>query len=186
MKRGPRSTPKRSARRPHRRPPFTRLVCVLALLGASGCIHDPTVGPLYTGAAPPLPGAARVFLYRIDPHHSFSTVEIRFDNEQPLQILDEEYITAELEEGTHEIAFRLRRRLGWPSGSWRKQRIRAKDGETIFFEIAVGVTEQQTPSGRDLEIAGRATGTAGENVSVRIKSESEALELIRMTHLHVP
>lgn len=179
-------TPKRFTQRPHRRHRITGLLSVLTLIGAVGCIHDPTVGPLYSGAPSPTPGSARVFLYRIDPHHSYSTVEIRFDKERPLQILDEEFITLELREGTHEIDFRLRRRFPWPSGKWRNQRIRARSGEKIYFEIAVGVTERPTPASRNIEIAGRSTGTAGETVTIRMRAESEALDLIRMTHLHVP
>ena len=164
----------------------TALLCLLVLFGAIGCIHDPTVGPLYNVAPSPKSGFARVYLYRIDPHHSYSTVELRLDNQAPLQILDEEYITVELEEGTHEIAFRLDRLFWLPNGTWRAQRIRARAGETIYFEIAVGVSERATPNVRDLEIAGRGQGTAGEAVSIRMKNEKAAFDLIRMTHLHVP
>ena len=186
MRRGRHPTPKRLTQRPHWRRRITGLLSVLILVGAVGCLHDATVGPLYSDAPTPPPGSARVFLYRIDPHHSYSIVEIRFDKDSPLQILDEEYITLELSEGTHEIDFRLRRRFGWPSGTWRNQRIRARNGETIYFEIAVGMTEGPTPGIRNLEIAGRPTGTAGETVTIRARDESEALDLIRMTHLHVP
>lgn len=158
----------------------------LLVLSTMGCVHDPTIGPLYAGTEEAKPGHARIYLYRHDPHHSFSTVEVRFDQGSPLQILDEEYITVELEEGVHEVEFRLRRRIWGPRWSWRNQRIRARSGDTLFFEIAVGVTGSSTHTGREVAIAGRPVGTASESVSVEMKSEAEATSRIRMTHLHVP
>lgn len=159
---------------------------VLAFAGVLGCMHDPTIGPLFTARPAPEPGLTRIYLYRFDPRHSYSTVEIRFDEGEPLQILDEEYITVELEEGVHEIQFRLRRRFWGPSWSWRTQRIRAQSGEVIYFEIAVAITGSTTPTSREMQIAGRPVGTAGESVSIEMKRASEAVERIRMTHLHVP
>ena len=162
-------------------------IAMIALSAMSGCVHDPTVGPLFEPAAEAPTDFARVYLYRIDPHHSYSMVEVRFDDEDPLQLLDEEYITVQLEEGTHEVAFRLRRRFGWPWPAWRTQRIRAKSGETLYFEISVGVTDRVTSSSRDLDIAGRAsTGTANEVANMRLQTESEAVERIRLTHRHAP
>ena len=162
------------------------MLFAITLVGLLGCIHDPTVGPLFEPAPEIAVGFSRVYLYRVDPHHSYSMVEIRFDDEEPLHLLDEEYITAQLAEGTHEVAFRLRRRFGWGS-TWKTQRIRARAGETIYFEIAVSVTDRSGSSSRDLEIAGRgAAGTAGEVATMRLQTETEAVERIRLTHLHVP
>ena len=161
--------------------PFLILLIVLASLA---CAPGPMPGPLFTAAPPPGPGLARVYLYRIDPHHSFSEVEIRFDGRRPLHLLDEEYVTLELTEGTHELEFRLHSKFGWPIFGWRQQRARAQQGETIYFEIGVGVVEQPIPTGRDLAIAGRDAGTAGEVVSIRVRSESEAMQALRNTHLH--
>ena len=161
------------------------LVSLVGMLG--GCLHDPTIGPVFIEAPAARPGSARVYLYRVDPHHSYSTAEVRFDNAEPLQILDEEYIPLELTEGTHEVAFRLGRRLGWPNGAWRSQRIRATAGETLYFEINVGVTERPLPGSPDLEIAGRNTsGTAGEMITMQARTASEALPKLEFTHQHVP
>src|SRR6056297_3543075 len=127
-------TPRGTSPAPPDIQPGRRRIAVVAIamiaLGAamSGCIHDPTVGPLFEPAAEAPTGFARVYLYRIDPHHSYSLVEVRFDDQEALHLLDEEYITVQLEEGTHEVAFRLRRRFGWPWPTWRTQRIRAKSG----------------------------------------------------------
>jgi len=152
-------------------------------LGAAACLHGPTLGPLFKPARPPAAGMARVYLYRVDVHHSFSTVEIRFDGRTPLHIHDEEYSTLELTEGVHDLEFRLRRHFSWASWTWRRQQVRAKAGETIYFEIEVGIIEEHPPSGRDLKIAGRETGLAGEVVSMRIKTEQEARNAIGRTHL---
>jgi hypothetical protein len=118
-------------------------------------------------------------------------VEVRFDDETPLhlldELLDEQYIPVRLEEGTHEVAFRLRPQFGWPWPTWTTQRIRARSRETLYFEISVGVTGRAASSSRDLDIAGRAsTGTANELATMRLQNASEAVERIRLTHLDAP
>ncbi|MBY0400564.1 DUF2846 domain-containing protein [Myxococcota bacterium] len=160
---------------------FALVFWVVLVLAA--CLHGPALGPLFRPAGPPDPGRARVYLYRVDAHHSFSTVEIRFDRRKPLHIHDEEYATLELDEGVHELEFRIRRRFSPSSWTWRRQQVRADAGETIYFEIEVGIVEERTPAGRDLKIAGREGGMSGEVVSMRIKSEQEARDAIGRTHL---
>jgi hypothetical protein len=139
------------------------------------------MGPLFGGPHPPRDGTARVYLYRVDTHHSFSTVEIRFDGEKPFPILDEEYATLELEGGIHEVEFRLRNAI-WGGWRWRKQILRASPGETIYMEITVGVDEQPLASEGDLAIPGRDSGTAGESVSLRLREPRVALEPLSRTH----
>ena len=157
------------------------------LFGSAGCIHDATVGPLFARSPTPDANISRVYVYRIDPHHSYSMVEIELDHERTIHLLDEEYLGLDLEAGVHEFSFRFRRRFGLPGSSWQTQRIRAKGGETNYFEIAVSVTDRGTMAARESDIAGRnPSGTAGEVVSMRAKNEREASERIRMTHLHVP
>ena len=157
-----------------------------ALFVSSGCARDPLAGPLFAEAVGSKPGHARVYLYRLDRHHSYSTVEIRFDRRRPILILDEEYVTVELDEGTHEIDFRLKRRFWLPSLAWKKQRIRAEPGETLYFHVEVGVVERAVGAGRDFDIPGRSAGIATEAVSIRVEDESVARREIANTHLHIP
>lgn len=155
---------------------------IFAALVVLGCTTSTPTGPLFNGPREPGSGSTRVYLYRLDAHHSFSTVEIRFDGEEAFRILDEEYATFELEEGDHEVEFRLRSAF-WRSWQWRKHLLRARPGETIYMKISVGIDEQEIPAGRDLEIAGRDGGTAGETVTLRLRGEREALEQLSRTHL---
>lgn len=171
--------------------PYIAYVAVVAifLIGSTGCVHDSTIGPLFAEAPAPDAKTARVYLYRIDPHHSYSMVEIELDHERTIQLLDEEYVDLDLDEGEHEFEFRLRRRFGFPGSRQQKQRIRVKGGETTYLEIAVSVTDRGTVSAnsREGDIAGRnPSGSAGEVVSMRVKDAREASERIRMTHLHMP
>jgi|JI10StandDraft_1071094.scaffolds.fasta_scaffold450326_2 hypothetical protein len=168
--------------RPHGGPPPGALAAgILALLLSLGCAKPTPTGALFGGPHPPRDGTARVYLYRVDTHHSFSTVEIRFDDEKPFPILDEEYATLELEDGVHEVEFRLRNAI-WGGWRWRKQILRASPGETIYMEITVGVDEQPLASEGDLAIPGRDSGTAGESVSLRLREPRAALEPLSRTH----
>lgn len=166
-----------------RRGPATNALAavILALLLSLGCAKPAPTGPLFGGPHPPKDGTARVYLYRVDTHHSFSAVEIRFDGEKPFPILDEEYASLELEDGIHEVEFRLRNAV-WGGWRWRKQVLRANPGETIYMEIAVGVDEQPLASEGDLAIQGRESGTAGESVSLRLRDPRAALEPLSRTH----
>lgn len=149
----------------------------------AGCLHDPPPGPLYVPAASPEPGFARVYLYRVDHHHSFSTVEIRIDGEEPFHIHDGEYATLTVADGVHAMDFRLLRRLVLPSIYWSEQRIRAHEGEKIYFEVSVRVVERWRPSSNESHIAGREIGTSAEIVSIELRNEEEAIEAMRSTHL---
>ncbi|MFK7896711.1 MAG: hypothetical protein AB8G23_12795 [Myxococcota bacterium] len=163
------------------------LLALLTLLAMAGCVHDPTIGPLFSESPTPPDDKARAYLYRIDPQHSYSMVELRLDQEKTIHLLDEEYLPLELSEGTHEIAFRLRRRFGVPASRWQSQRLRTRGGEKVYFEIAVQIMDRAGTSARESEIAGRrSSGITGEVVSMRKKEEREAIERLRMTHLHLP
>ena len=157
-----------STRGPKRSPSKALVVVLLTALVGIGCATPTPTGPLFGGPSPAEDGTARVYFYRVDKHHSFSTVEIRFDGEKPIPILDEEYASIDLEDGIHEVEFRLRNAI-WGGWRWRKQVLRASPGETIYMEIAVGVDEQELASGGDLAIPGRDSGTAGEHVTLRLR-----------------
>lgn len=156
---------------------------VLTALLSLGCAKAAPTGPLFGGPDPPGEGTARVYLYRVDTHHSFSTVEIRFDGQRPFPILDEEYATLELEDGIHAVEFRLSNAI-WGGWRWRRQVLHASAGETIYMQVGVGVGvgEQRTANGSDLEIAGRGSGTAGESVTLQLRERRDALEQLSRSH----
>ncbi len=163
------------------RPTQRLATVVLTALLSLGCAKAAPTGPLFGGPHPPGEGTARVYLYRVDTHHSFSTVEIRFDGERPFPILDEEYATAELEDGIHEVEFRLSNAI-WGGWRWRRQVLHASAGETIYMEIRVGVDEKKIANGSDLGIAGRDSGTVGESVTLQLRERRDALEKLSRSH----
>lgn len=163
--------------RPTRRLASVVLTAMLSL----GCAKAAPTGPLFGGPHPPGDGTARVYLYRVDTHHSFSTVELRFDGERPFPMLDEEYATVELEDGTHEVEFRLSNAI-WGGWRWRRQVLHASAGETIYMEIRVGVDENRLANASDLEIAGRDSATVGETVTLQLREGRDALEKLSRSH----
>lgn len=171
---------------PGRRPPH-RLRDALALILLTGllstellaCAAAPASGPAFTPAAPPSPGHARIYLYRIDPHRSLSTVELVLDGRERGTLRAGEYATFELAAGAHTLALR-QRGFGFTSWGWNRMALRLKPGETVYVEVSVRIAEQPSPAGggRDLEIAGRDRGVAQENVFVQRRSEVQGRERI--------
>ena len=133
-------------------------LAVLALLSTcllAACATAPPAGPPFTPAPEPGPGRARLYVFRIDPQHSLSKVEIAIDGQPEGRLRNGEYATFELAAGSHRLDFR-QRGLAFASWGWNRQRIRADSGETIYLEISVRMSAQpMAGSGRDLQIAGR-------------------------------
>jgi hypothetical protein len=149
----------------------------VSLVGLLACAA-PAPGPAFAPAAPPAPGHARLYLYRIDPHRSLSTVELALDGRKRGHLRAGEYASFELTTGDHELELR-QRGLGFTSWGWNRMALRLEPGETVYLEVSVRVAAQPTPgSGRDLEIAGRDRGVAQENVFVQRRSESQARDRI--------
>lgn len=155
------------------------LLTGLLATGLFACAAAPAPGPAFTPAAPPAPGHARIYLYRIDPHRSLSTVELALDGRERGALRAGEYATFELAAGAHALALR-QRGFGFTSWGWNRMALRLEPGETVYIEVSVRVAEQSSPagSGRDLEIAGRDRGAAQENVFVQRRSESQGRERI--------
>ncbi len=170
-------------RRPHlARTAFALLWTFLV----AACASAPPAGPPFTPAPEPGPGRARLYVFRIDPQHSLSTVEIAIDGQPEGRLRNGEYATFELAAGSHRLGFR-QRGLAFASWGWNRQQIRAASGETIYLEISVRMSAQpMAGSGRDLEIAGRDLGAASENVFLQRRGESAAREALAGTTLRVP
>lgn len=155
----------------------------VVLLFASACTTTPTPGPGFLAAPEPEPGHARLYVFRVDPQHSLSTVEVAVDRRSQGRLRNGEYLTLVLDAGSHRVDFR-QRGLAFASWGWNGQTIRARAGETIYLEVSVRISAQPAPgSGRDLEIAGRGSGSASENVFVQHRTRDVALEHLAQTTL---
>ena len=166
--------------------PFCLLVALLAVCAVVGCATAPPAGPAFERAPAPGPGRARLYVFRIDPQHSLSTVEIAIDGHPEGRLGNAEYATFELSAGVHRLDFR-QRGLMFASWGWNRQQIRPRSGETLYLEISVRVSAAPVAgSGQDLEIAGRESGSASENVFIQNKSEASALEALAGTTQRVP
>jgi len=165
---------------------FRLLVGLLVACTLVGCATARPAGPAFEAAPEPGPGRARLYVFRIDPQHSLSTVDIAIDGHPEGRLGNAEYATFELSAGVHRLDFR-QRGLMFASWGWNRQQIRAKAGETLYFEISVRVSAAPVAgSGQDLEIPGRESGSASENVFIQHKSETSAREALAGTTLRVP
>lgn len=167
--------------------PAVRLVLVL-LAGwlVSACATAPPAGPPFAAAPEPGAGRARLYVFRIDPKPSLSTVELAIDERPEGRLRHGEYATFELDAGSHRLDVR-QRGLAFASWGWNRQRIQARSGETVYLEISVRLSAQPVPgSGRDLEIGGRESGAASENVFLQHRTEAAAREALAGTTLRVP
>jgi hypothetical protein len=150
------------------------------------CATPPPPGPPFVAAPEPDAGRARLYLFRVDPRPTLSTVEIAIDERREIQLRHGEYATFELEAGSHRLDFR-QRGLAFASWGWNRQRIQPRSGETIYLEISVRLSAQPVPgSGRDLEIGGRESGAASENVFIQHRTEAAARQALAGTTLRVP
>lgn len=176
--------PLRFPRRPH------TLAVTLALLAAlvfpSACATTPAPGPAFAAAPEPSPSHARLYIFRIDPQSSLSSVELALDEQKQGHLRNGEYATFELTAGSHRVGLR-QRGLAFVSWGWNGEMLRAKAGETIYLEVSVRMSAQPIPpgTGRDLEIAGRGSGSASENVFLQHRTRAEALERLAGTTLRL-
>lgn len=159
---------------------FARMLAIVLLSGGIGlaCASAPPPGPPFAPAPAPAPGHARVYVYRLDPQPSLSTVEFAIDGRSQGKLHHGEYATFEVPAGSHRLYFR-QRGLAFASWGWNEQTIRAGSGENVYVEVSVRIAEQAGApaipgSGRDLEIAGRTSGSTSENVFLQHRSEADA------------
>ncbi len=176
---------------------FTALAAAALLMGALGlaCATAPPPGPPFAAAPAPAPGRARLYVYRVDPQPSLSTVEFSIDGRTRGRLGHGEYTTFEIPAGSHRLDLR-QRGLAFSSWGWNRQPIQAGSGETIYLEVSVRLharshgqpsgqnAAQSIPgSGRDLEIGGRPSGAASENVFLQHRTEADALAALAGTNL---
>lgn len=163
---------------------LSTLLVLIALASFSGCAKPPTPGPAFAAAPEPAPGHARIYIFRVDPQHSMSRVEIGLDGDKRGHLGNDEYVTFEVAPGPHRLDFR-QRGLAFASWGWNHQHLVAKPGETVYLEISVRISAQPMPSsGGDLEIPGRSGGAASENVFIQQRTQADAIGILADTTLH--
>lgn len=162
----------RRAPQPRRRR-LRPLYCSLFAL-AVACVGAPS-GPPFQLAEPPPDNRARLYVYRLDPHASYSTVRVSVAGRDLGQFRNGEYETVELPAGTRLLRAGVRS-LAFVNWGWNEQRVRLEPGETAFVRLSVKLSESGPPEGSEADIAGRPSGRATQNVYIELRSEDQALE----------
>ena len=158
---------------------------VLALITTlSACATAPT-GPGFLRASDPAPPRGRIYLYREDARSSPSTLKVSIGGREIGTLRDGEYETLELPAGVHELRVGLRS-LAFVAWGWNEQRVLVEPGETVYLKLTVRLTPRANPGGRGLEIAGRQSGSASENVFIQHQGEATALRALSSTTRLVP
>ena len=161
-------------------------VAVCIVLGALGCSGNAPVGPAFERAATPATHRARLYVYRADPRASLSRIRLEFDGREVGALGNREYETIEVAPGPHRLRAGLRGAafLAW---GWNEQPIRLTPGETVYVRLTVRLSDHAAPqTGRAVDIAGRTSGVASENVFIERVGEARALEELADTTRRVP
>jgi hypothetical protein len=146
---------------------------LVLMMMASGCARAP-LGPPFDRAPLPPEHRARIYLYRTDDRSSLATVRVTIDGQEVGRFRDHEYETLELAAGQHHLRAGMRG-FGFIAWGWNEQTIHIRPGETVYFMISVRLAAQSTSTAREIDIAGRPSGAASENVFVLPRSAAEAL-----------
>lgn len=159
--------------------PKRRVLVTLMLLWLSACASAP-LGPPFERAPFPPESRARLYLFRVDERPSLATVRVTVDGREIGSFRNGEYETLELSAGSHHIRAGMRS-IALIAWGWNEQRIRFAPGETLFVQLSVRLTGREQPAAAGLEIAGRQSGAASENVYIQIQPARDALALIEGT-----
>jgi len=173
---------RRKGRRPERSPiaVVRAAVCLLLLTGlATACPKSP-LGPPFEPAPRPPNNRGRVYVYRVDERGSLATVRITLDGREVGRFRNNEYETLELPAGGHHLRAGLRG-FGLVAWGWNNHKFRLPPGETVYLKLSVRLTERSAPDAKPLEIGGRPSGAASENVFIIPRSAAEALSELETT-----
>lgn len=158
---------------------ITLYLLVLACV-TSACAKSP-LGPPFQPAPSPGDHRARLYIYRSDQPGSLASVRITVDGLEIGRFRNDQYETLELPTGEHHLRAGMRG-FGLLAWGWNKHRFRLGPGETLYLKLSVRLTEHPAaPPARDLEIAGRPSGAASENVFILRVSAEEALSDLMLT-----
>ena len=170
---------KRTSFRTERALALCALLLTLVLGLGLGCARAPA-GPAFTPAASPAEHRSQIYVYRVDPRSSLASVDIEIDGRAVGRFRNAEYETLEMAAGPHHLKARMRG-LAFVSLGWNEHRFRTLPGEAIYLEVSVRLAERSIPDSPSLEIAGRSSTGASENVFLIERGATEALERIRGT-----
>jgi hypothetical protein len=149
------------------------------MIGILGCAGTPLGPPFHVPEDPPR-HRARLILYRADGQASLASVQITIDGRDLGRLRNHEYEMILLDPGSHLIRAGLRgfAFLAW---GWNTHRIRLKPGETSYLEVSARLSATAAPATRELEIGGRPSGTASENVFLIRRSAADARPRLEKT-----
>jgi hypothetical protein len=159
--------------------PGIAIAIVLASLLAAGCARAP-LGPAFRAAAAPSDLRGRVYLYRADPRGSLATVHVALDDRPVGRFRNDQYETLELTPGTHQLRATLRG-FGLTAWGWNTHQFLLEPGQTLYIELSVRLTARAAPDSSNLEIAGRTSGAASENVFIVPRPAKDALSALSST-----
>ncbi|MCP4904997.1 MAG: hypothetical protein GY910_08445 [bacterium] len=177
------STVRRLLPQPGGKEALVGFLLAMALIAAA-CAAPPT-GPTFALATHPPEHRARIYLFRSDDRPSLSKVRVTMDGRDLGTFRNDEYEMLEVAAGSHHLRAGLRS-FALVAWGWNDQRIRIEPGGTSYVRLSVRLTERAQPGGRNLEIAGRTSGAASENVYLQILPEDEALPRLRVATRLVP
>jgi hypothetical protein len=161
------------------------LLLALPPMLVGGCAQS-VQGPAFRAADAPPANRTRLYVYRVDSQHSLSTIKTTLDGLEIGTFRDQEYETMEIASGSHRIRASMRgfAFLNW---GWSEHTFHARPGETVYIRLDVHLessSDSPVSQPRDLQIAGRPTGRASENVFIGGRNRSVALaELATTTRL---
>jgi len=158
------------------------LLLLLAAAIGSGCKTDAS-GPAFSPAPEPSPDRGRVYIYRADSRGSRSSIRVTLNGREVGRFQNGQYETLEVSPGPMRLRASMRG-LGWVTWGWNDFAFRVRHGETVFVELSVRLEGQMDPvqSGpRDIEIAGRPTGHANDNVFILRRSYADAMPRLRLS-----
>ena len=156
------------------------MILSILMLGIAGCPRPPSGAPFQIPEEPPS-HRGRLIVYRADHQPSLARVRVTIDGRELAQLRNHEYETILLGRGSHIMRAGLRgfALLAW---GWNSHQFRLIPGETSYLEISVRLTANAEPPSRELEIGGRPSGTASENVFIVPVSAKNAIsKLEKMT-----
>lgn len=159
--------------------PGLLLLATLSFGFSSGCAKSPS-GPAFVRASAPPSHRARLYVYRADERSSGSRVRITLDGRDLAALANGEYETLEVSSGPHRLRAGVRSAL-WVAWGWNEQSITFEPGETLFLEVSVRLTAREQPGGRSIDIAGRQSGAASENVYLKQVGREAAIEALSAT-----
>jgi hypothetical protein len=174
-------SPRARSKTPTRLDSRRRRGVALLLVGliACGCAGA-AIGPPFKPPEPPPDHRGRLVLYRSDQPGSLASVRITIDGLEVGRFRNHEYETTLMSPGTHMLRAGLRG-FGLLAWGWNAHRFRVEAGETTYLMISVRLAARDVPETRELDIAGRPTGAASENVFIVPKSAQAALDDLKST-----